>query len=104
MKKPEPRIIEVSGIARRAPPASGRPETGALKFGDDWPGLFIRGDTAMAYKGAIEQVLEVLEKGGVPPMHQISLLRALRDDLRLPLDSEGPVQALLDWAACKPES
>ena len=25
-------------------PTDGRVETGAVQFGDDWPGLFIRGD------------------------------------------------------------
>jgi hypothetical protein len=26
-----------------------RPETGPMQFGDDWPGIFIRGDTAFFY-------------------------------------------------------
>ena len=26
---------------------SGRPETGPMQFGDDWPGVFIRGDNAL---------------------------------------------------------
>jgi hypothetical protein len=29
-----------------APAEGGRVETGAVQFGDDWPGLFIRGDNA----------------------------------------------------------
>ncbi len=31
-----------------APPRLPRVETGAVQFGDDWPGLFIRGDNALA--------------------------------------------------------
>lgn len=27
----------------------GRPETGAMQFGDDWPGVFIRGDNAVHF-------------------------------------------------------
>lgn len=26
---------------------SGRPETGPMQFGDDWPGVFFRGDNAL---------------------------------------------------------
>lgn len=30
-------------------PSGERPETGPMQFGDDWPGVFIRGDNAMHY-------------------------------------------------------
>lgn len=32
---------------RKFPAVDERVETGAIQFGDDWPGLFIRGDNAM---------------------------------------------------------
>jgi hypothetical protein len=32
---------------RALAPAEPRVETGPLQFGDDWPGLFIRGDEAL---------------------------------------------------------
>lgn len=35
-----------------------RVETGAVQFGDDWPGVFIRGDNAFAYAMALETVLD----------------------------------------------
>jgi hypothetical protein len=35
-----------------------RAETGRMKFGDDWPGVFIRGDNAGAYGLALQQVLD----------------------------------------------
>lgn len=37
---------------------SDRPETGVMVFGDDWPGIFIRGDNCFSYKGSLEDVLE----------------------------------------------
>lgn len=40
------------------PEQSERVETGPVKFGEDWTGLFIRGDHCMAYAGALEQVLK----------------------------------------------
>ena len=30
-----------------------RVETGPVQFGDDWPGIFIRGDNAMWYRYAL---------------------------------------------------
>ena len=34
-----------------------RAETGPMQIGDDWPGVFIRGDNAMAYAMQLEAVL-----------------------------------------------
>ena len=39
---------------------NGRVETGAVKFGDDWPGLFIRGDNAINLRRRIKDLLEYL--------------------------------------------
>lgn len=35
-----------------------RVETGSLQIGDDWPGVFIRGDAAAYYSMMIESFLE----------------------------------------------
>lgn len=44
----------------------GRVETGPVQFGNDWPGIFIRGDNAYGYamelQGAISKMPECLEK------------------------------------------
>lgn len=40
------------------PKGMARPETGPMQFGDDWPGIFIRGDNAMAYAMELEAALE----------------------------------------------
>lgn len=37
---------------------TGRVETGAVQFGDDWPGLFIRGDNAFALAINVQALLE----------------------------------------------
>ncbi len=37
------------------PPA--RAETGPMSFGDDWPGVFIRGDDALFYAESLRQHL-----------------------------------------------
>ena len=35
----------------------GRVETGPVQFGDDWPGVFIRGDNANYYAFMLEKAL-----------------------------------------------
>jgi hypothetical protein len=37
-----------------------RVESGPLRFGDDWPGLFLRGDDALGIAGQIDRLLSVL--------------------------------------------
>ena len=39
-----------------------RIETGPLKFPDDWPGVFIRGDEALGYAGELRVLLAGVEK------------------------------------------
>jgi len=41
---------------------SERPETGVMQFGDDWPGVFIRGDQAGWMAAALGEML-----AGAPP-------------------------------------
>ena len=43
-----------------APPGPGRVETGAVQFGDDWPGLFIRGDDAFDLMLRLRRLQELL--------------------------------------------
>ena len=37
-----------------------RPETGPMQFGDDWPGVFIRGDGALAAVLSLQRALKRL--------------------------------------------
>lgn len=40
-----------------------RVETGAVQFGgQDWPGVFIRGDTAFAYSVTLKHILDAVKK------------------------------------------
>jgi hypothetical protein len=40
-----------------------RVESGALQFGDDWPGLFLRGDDSLMTAMQIEIILNQLPNG-----------------------------------------
>lgn len=42
---------------RELPVQTPRVETGPVQFGNDWPGLFIRGDQAFGYAMYIDQLL-----------------------------------------------
>lgn len=39
-----------------------RVETGKMQVGNDWPGVFIRGDEALAYAGMIHRLGAAAEK------------------------------------------
>lgn len=72
---------------------SNRPETGTMQFGDDWPGVFIRGDDAFAFATAIRSVLNefaVSQKAYCPFCDQDSA-----DETRL----DDPVRELLEELA-----
>ena len=39
-------------------PMEGRAETGVIQFGDDWPGIFIRGDNALGFAFMIREAMQ----------------------------------------------
>lgn len=52
-------------IIRKLPEMDNRVETGAVRFGDDWPGLFIRGDDCLQLYLLLKQtegMVDPLEK------------------------------------------
>ena len=55
-----------------------RVETGPLQFGDDWPGVFIRGDNAAFYAFALSQYLEEGDKAWLAASQVRDLIRLLQ--------------------------
>jgi hypothetical protein len=43
---------------RQLPPVDDRVKTGPIQFGDDRPGVFIRGDNAMTYAMALSSLIK----------------------------------------------
>lgn len=43
-----------------------RAETGPMQFGDDWPGVFVRGDNAMYYATILRQIVDNPEMAKEP--------------------------------------
>ena len=52
-----------------------RIEDGPTQFGDDWPGVFLRGDTAVPFGGYLDIALKALEKE-----HPIDALGTANED------------------------
>lgn len=62
---------------RKLPAQAERVETGPVQFGDDWPGVFIRGDNAAYYAMLLGQVIA----GQVSDPITLAVLEGLRRDL-----------------------
>lgn len=48
----------------------GRVETGPVQFGDDWPGVFIRGDEALHMALRLREALALMASRTWGPAHQ----------------------------------
>jgi hypothetical protein len=60
-----------------------RPETGGMRFGDDWRGIFIRGDNAFYYWTILTAVIDTKDPGFSP-------LEGLRDLLYQAVQNQLP--------------
>lgn len=47
---------------RKLPAVKERVETGVVQFGDDWPGIFIRGDNIFGLKIELETFVSLLKQ------------------------------------------
>jgi hypothetical protein len=67
VRSAEGKPMEVAFAVRQvAPPEGGRVETGALQFGDDWPGLFVRGDEARGLSLSIKAAFAQIRDTAIP--------------------------------------
>lgn len=58
-----------------------RIETGAIQFGDDWPGIFIRGDNALHFGVTLHTLFDVIEHNDIEQIDPITcvILKGLAD-------------------------
>lgn len=61
---------------QKLPPTEKRVETGPVQFGDDWPGVFFRGDMAGQFAGHLRVLLDES-----PDSIQKRVIEGLYDDL-----------------------
>lgn len=75
---------------RVLPHADARVETGPVQFGDDWPGVFLRGDNALGYALALREQLDgdAVESAS-NPLTRIKLRGLLRTLTACDVTQEG---------------
>ena len=64
-----------------------------MSFGDDWPGIFLRGDVAVGYGSTLSGVIQALRTGGELGVLTLLELEDLRD-LLLSVDEHKEPEAL----------
>jgi len=76
-----------------------RPETGPMQFGDDWPGVFVRGDNALHYALCLKVAINSIdEKDFIIKSHLKGLYNLLTSCLQHHQNfSEDEVQKARDW-------
>jgi len=62
---------------RFLPGVDTRVETGPVRFGDDWPGVFIRGDDTMGFRLTLQRVI-----AGTAGLFELKSLARLNELLR----------------------
>lgn len=80
-----------------------RPESGTMKFGDEWTGVFLRGDDAFGYAVALEALMEASSNAAVMAHVQLGgLLRVLKSSNEFYASDEdkGKVQTLQPFDQC----
>lgn len=70
----------MSGTLRTLALLKSRVETGPLQFGDDWPGLFIRGDECAAIAQWLKNPEEAAMLGGDKSKYLIELLESVIEE------------------------
>jgi hypothetical protein len=93
---------DVKDRIREFPAQERRVESGAIRFGDDWAGLFLRGDDCMAVAmaiGVVEHLVSGMPDATASVQAMLSPLRRLR---RL-IDEDVMHPIAQDAASCGPQ-
>lgn len=75
-------MVQHQNACAAHPPAvageGARPETGPMRFGDDWPGVFIRGDNAGACALTVRRLMDVARRVNADPFLLVEAESVLR--------------------------
>lgn len=80
---------------------SQRPETGPMRFGEDWPGTFIRGDESFHYRLQLEAALEYAAMGTAPDEMVLTAIRNLLALLTSSESGHGTPVLLKTFTSCR---
>ena len=72
---------------------SERPETGPMQFPDDWPGVFIRGDNALAYSHVLGRAVAALKDDDAVAALVLQKLAGLLGSCGVPCEAVSAVLA-----------
>lgn len=78
-----------------------RAETGVMKFGNDWPGLFIRGDNAAYFAMELKILLNFIDNGNIDSRIGLLATRTLILSLESCIEPVNVVQVLKEFDECK---
>lgn len=86
---------------------SNRPETGPMRFGCDWTGVFMRGDNAFNYANCLERILSEAKHKDINTidfviLHDLMTLLQESNDQNRSEKSEKEVQKLKEFLDCLP--
>lgn len=76
-----------------------RLESGVIQFGEDWPGLFLRGDDALRFSQHLGSILDKLDSLGESVIFT-AVLRGLQSDLTSVADARVTPLKLKPIADC----
>jgi hypothetical protein len=76
---------------RQLPVQESRVESGAIRFGADWPGLFLRGDQAMWLAHCLKHTIARLEGTTLLPSERVMMapLKALINHIEKDVDANA---------------
>jgi hypothetical protein len=78
-----------------------RAETDVVQFGDDWPGIFIRGDNALYFALVLGQMVDAMPTEGNTAIIKKAVLDGLRATLAsCDVSSKPDIVKLLPFAEC----
>lgn len=81
--------------------AAQRPETGPMKFGDDWTGLFIRGDNALYYATQLNAIIQCITPNALNGTFGVKVLEDLRTLLCSVAEGVETPQLIASFVECK---
>lgn len=95
--------IVAAEIKAAKPPPPQRPETGTLRFGDDWTGVFVRGDEAVPMSMMLDAVCDAVMNGTQAPKLDLHEVKGFAMLLRRAEEGADPkVVTLRPYPECHP--
>lgn len=84
-----------------------RAETGPMSFGDDWPGVFVRGDNAFAYAMSLDSLIKAIDDGEEAQAIDVAVVKGLVVLLTCSMVKGGQppidLQKMKAWAQARAE-